>query len=107
MTSRKPPVWPRSQLVRIDPELPMIERVALYQQNIRTIRASGCKVPTTAMPDTLDAATIAAWFDANDEAIRRLKSVIRTLARDAGVTIALALDPLPRITVRMSKGAKR
>ena len=79
----------------------------LFRSNIRTIRAAGCKVPTNAMPDTLDAATIAAWFDASDETIRRLKSVIRTLARDAGVTISLALDPLPRTTVHMSKGTKR
>ena len=107
MKSRKPPVWPRSKLVRIDPTLPIAERVELYRQNIRTIRASGCNVPSV-MPDTLDAATIAAWFDANDEYSRRLKSVIRTLARlDAGITIPVALAPLPRATVRMSKGARR
>ena len=92
------PVWPRTQLLRHGPELPMAERVDRYRHNIR---ASGCKAPTNAMP-------IAAWFDANDAYSQRLKSVIHSLARlDAGVTVPFALAPLPGATLRMSKGARR
>jgi hypothetical protein len=32
----------------------MDERIRRYQHNIRTIRAPGCAVPTTALIDSLD-----------------------------------------------------
>ena len=53
------PQWPRSQLLRHGPELPMAERICRYQHNIRVIRESGCRVPTPALLDTLDPKEIA------------------------------------------------
>jgi hypothetical protein len=75
------PRWPREQLLRHGPELPLAERVSRYQHNIRAIRASGCQVPTIAMPDTLDAAEIEAWFIAVAETSARLRNVIGKLAK--------------------------
>ncbi len=43
----------------------MEERIRRYQENIRTIRASGCAVPTSAMVDSLDPAVIELWFADN------------------------------------------
>lgn len=73
--------WPKSQLLRHGPELPMAERVRRYQHNIRAIRASGCNVPTFAMPDTLDPVEIEEWFKAKELTIARLKNLIRRLAQ--------------------------
>lgn len=52
------PEWPKEKLMKHGPELPMEERIRRYQENIRTIRASGCAVPTSAMVDSLDPAVI-------------------------------------------------
>lgn len=52
------PIWPKDKLLKHGPDLPMEERVLRYQHNIRAIRQSGCAVPTTAYPDTLDSAEI-------------------------------------------------
>jgi hypothetical protein len=56
------PQWPKDKLLKHEPELPMAERVRRYQENIKTIRASGCEVPTSAMIDTLDPAETELWF---------------------------------------------
>lgn len=48
------PTWPKDKLLKHGLELPMAERIRRYQHNIRTIRASGCAVPTPAMVDSLD-----------------------------------------------------
>ena len=74
------PQWPRSQLLRLDPELPMAERVRRYQHNIRVIRASGCRVPTPALIDTLDPKEIEAWFAEGAATSHRLKKLIKRLA---------------------------
>lgn len=80
-SQKQTPQWPREQLLHHGPELPMAERVARFQHNIRTIRASGCRVPTIAMPDTLDAAEIEAWFKASEETSAHLVVVIGKLAK--------------------------
>ena len=41
------PIWPKHELLQHGPDLPMAERVRRYQHNVRTIRASGCAVPTS------------------------------------------------------------
>jgi hypothetical protein len=74
------PQWPRSQLLRHGPELPMVERVRRYQYNIRVIRASGCRVPTPALLDTLDPKEIEAWFAEGAASSHRLKKLIKRLA---------------------------
>lgn len=48
------PKWPKDKLLRHGFELPMDELIRRYQHNIRTIRASGCPVLTTALIDSLD-----------------------------------------------------
>ncbi|WP_318914476.1 hypothetical protein [Shinella zoogloeoides] len=58
----------------------MEERIRRYQHNIRTIRESGCAVPTTAMVDTLDPAEIEIWFADNAFNIDRLKQVMKRVA---------------------------
>lgn len=58
----------------------MEERIRRYQHNIRTIRESGCAVPTTAMIDTLDPAEIEIWFADNAFNIDRLKQVMKRVA---------------------------
>jgi hypothetical protein len=94
------PVWPKSKLLRHGPELTMAARVARYQQNIRTIRAFGCKVPSV-MPDTLNAVVIEAWFVAAAETSRRLRAVIRQLAQlDPLTTMPMRLAPLPEAKQR-------
>jgi hypothetical protein len=75
------PQWPRAHLLRHGPELPMAERVSRYHHNIRTIHAAGCRVPTIAMPDTLDAAQIEAWFIAGAETSAHLCNVIGKLGK--------------------------
>ncbi len=86
------PSWPKVQLMRHGPELPLPERVRRYQHNITAIRAAGCKVPSIAMPDTLDAQIIAHWFMTGAETSRRLKALIKTLAKlDAGTEIPVVL----------------
>jgi hypothetical protein len=86
------PIWPKSQLLRHGPELPLSERVRRYQHNIKAIRAAGCKVPSSAMPDTLDAQIIANWFMTGAETSRRLKALIKSLAKlDDGTEIPVVL----------------
>lgn len=58
----------------------MEERVRRYQENIRTIRASGCAVPTSAMVDSLDPAIIELWFADNAFTIDRLRNVMKKIA---------------------------
>jgi hypothetical protein len=74
------PQWPRSQFLRHGAELPMAERVRRYQHNIRVIRASGCRVPTPALIDTLDPQEIEAWFAEGAATSIRLKTLIKRLA---------------------------
>jgi len=59
----------------------MEERIRRYQHNIRTIRASGCAVPTSAHADTLDPAEIEFWFA--DSALRMhcLSEAIKELSK--------------------------
>jgi len=78
--------WPRSQLLRHGPELPMAERICRYQHNIRVIRASGCRVPAPALIDTLDPKEIEAWFIEGAATSRRLKTLIKRLAGLPGDT---------------------
>jgi hypothetical protein len=72
--------WPKDELLRHGPELPMEERVRRYQHNIRTIRASGCAVPTRAYIDTLDPVAIEMWFHDSAERRHRLKAAAQRLA---------------------------
>jgi hypothetical protein len=58
----------------------MAERVRRYQHNIRVIRASGCRVPTPALIDTLDPKEIEAWFAEGATTSHRLKKLIKRLA---------------------------
>lgn len=76
------PVWPKEQLLKHGPELPMAERIQRYQHNILVIRASGCRVPTSALVDTLDPAEIELWFADNAYRVHRLDAVIEALERD-------------------------
>ena len=74
------PTWPKDKLLKHGPDLPMEERIRRYQHNIRTIRESGCAVPTTAMVDTLDPAEIEVWFADNAFNIERIKQVMKAVA---------------------------
>lgn len=74
------PAWPKEKLLKHGPDLPMEERIRRYQHNIRTIRGSGCTVPTTAMVDTLDPAEIEIWFADNAFNIDRLRDVMKRVA---------------------------
>ena len=58
----------------------MAERARRYQHNIRVIRASGCRVPTPALIDTLDPKEIEAWFVEGAATSHRLKELIKRLA---------------------------
>ena len=69
------PDWPRDKLLKHGPDLPMSERIRRYQENIRTIRESGCAVPTSAMIDSLDPAEIELWFADNAFHTNRLKQL--------------------------------
>lgn len=71
----------KDKLLKHGPELPMDERIRRYQENIRTIRASGCAVPTSAMVDTLDPAEIELWFADNAFTIDRLKNLTARIAK--------------------------
>ena len=75
------PAWPKEKLLKHGPDLPMEERIRRYQHNIRTIRESGCAVPTTAMVDTLDPAEIEMWFADNAFNIDRIKQVMKAVAQ--------------------------
>ena len=72
--------WPKEKLLRHGPDLPMEERIRRYQHNIRTIRASGCAVPTTAFIDSLDPVEIEMWFADSAFRIDRLNTAVRGLA---------------------------
>ncbi len=72
--------WPKDKLLKHGPDLPMAKRIRRYQQNIRTIRASGCTVPAPAMVDTLDPAEIELWFADNAFNIDRLSKLIVRIA---------------------------
>jgi len=74
------PEWPKEKLLKHGPELPMEERIRRYQENIRTIRASGCTVPTSAMVDSLDPAVIELWFADNAFSIDRMRKLTAKLA---------------------------
>lgn len=74
------PIWPKDELLRHGPDLPMAERVRRYQHNIRAIRAAGCAVPTTAYIDTLDPVAIEMWFHDGAERRHRLDAAVRALA---------------------------
>ena len=74
------PTWPKEKLLKHGPDLPMEERIHRYQHNIRTIRESGCAVPTTALIDTLDPAEIEVWFADNAFNIDRIKQVMKAVA---------------------------
>jgi hypothetical protein len=93
------PEWPKDKLLKHGPDLPMAERIRRYQENIKTIRASGCAVPTSAMIDTLDPAEIELWFADNAFTIDRLKNLTRRIAALPPETefpspfISLAKDP--------------
>ena len=73
------PTWPKDKLLKHGPDLPMEERIRRYQHNIRTIRESGCKVPTSAYIDTLDPAEIELWFANKAFIIDRLNGSPRML----------------------------
>jgi hypothetical protein len=77
---RDMPEWPKEKLLKHGPELPMEERIRRYQENIRTIRASGCVVPTAAMVDSLDPAVIELWFADNAFSIDRIRKLTAKIA---------------------------
>ncbi len=58
----------------------MEERIRRYQENIRTIRASGCAVPTSAMVDSLDPVVIELWFADNAFSIDRIRKLTAKIA---------------------------
>lgn len=74
------PEWPKEKLLKHGHELPMAERIRRYQENIRTIRASGCTVPTSAMVDTIDQTEIKIWFADSAFTINRLKALTARIA---------------------------
>jgi hypothetical protein len=74
------PEWPKDKLLRTGSDLPMAERIRRYQHNIRTIRASGCVVPTFSMVDTLDPAEIEIWFADKAFTTDRLDRLMRRIA---------------------------
>ncbi|MCF1495082.1 hypothetical protein FS834_21570 [Agrobacterium vitis] len=74
------PTWPKDKLLKHGPDLPLEERIRRYQHNIRTIRKSGCKVPTSAFIDTLDPTEIELWFADKAFTIDRLKRVMTDVA---------------------------
>lgn len=74
------PLWPKDKLLKHGPELPMDERIRLYQHNIRQIRASGCAVPEPAMIDTLDPAKIELWFADKAFNIERLGQLAKRIS---------------------------
>jgi len=74
------PEWPKHKLLRTGADLPMAERIRRYQHNIRTIRASGCVVPTPSMVDSLDPADIEIWFADKAFTTDRLDSLIKRIA---------------------------
>ena len=74
--------WPKDQLLRHGPELPMEERIRRYQHNIPTIREAGGTVPTSAMIDTLDPSEIELWFADGAFRSHRLENAISALASE-------------------------
>ena len=74
------PEWPKEKLLKHGPELPREERIRRYQENIRTIRASGCAVPISAMVDSLDPAVIELWFADNAFSIDRIRKLSAKIA---------------------------
>ena len=74
------PTWPKEKLLKHGPDLPIEERIRRHQHNIRTIRDSGCAVPTTAMVDTIDPAEMEIWFADNAFNIDRLKEVMKRVS---------------------------
>lgn len=74
------PQWPKDKLLKHGPDLPLEERIRRYQHNVRTIRESGCKVPTSAMIDSLDPAEIELWFADGAYTSHRIENVIRALS---------------------------
>ncbi|NNU63346.1 hypothetical protein [Ochrobactrum soli] len=74
------PTWPKDELLKHGPELPMEERIRRYQHNIRTIRASGCAVPTPAMVDSLDPVEIELWFADRGYAVERIDQLAKRIA---------------------------
>lgn len=82
------PTWPKDKLLKHGPDLPMDERIRRFQHNIRTIHESGCAVPTSAYPDTLDPAEIEVWFADSAYQIDRLQAAIKGVAKlPEGTTI--------------------
>jgi hypothetical protein len=75
------PIWPKDKLLKHGADLPMDERIRRYQHNIRTIRESGCAVPTSALVDTLDPAEIELWFADSGYTIDRLQRAIKAVAQ--------------------------
>lgn len=75
------PEWPKEKLLKHGPELPMEERIRRYQENIRTIRSSGCAVPTSAMVDSLDPAVIELWFADNAFSLDRMRKLTTKLSQ--------------------------
>lgn len=58
----------------------MAEQVRRYQHNMRTIRASGCAVPSSDYVDTLYPAAIEMWFHDSAERLHRLRAAVQSLA---------------------------
>ncbi len=88
--------WPKEKLLKHGPELPLEERIRRYQENIRTIRASGCIVPAPAMVDSLDPTVIELWFADNAftiDRIRKLTARIVTLPDDTEFPSPFIPDP--------------
>lgn len=65
----------KDELLLHGPELPTVERIRRYRHNIRTIHASGCAVPTTALIDILGPVDIELWFADSAFRSERLKNV--------------------------------
>ncbi|MEZ5784320.1 MAG: hypothetical protein R3D70_22490 [Rhizobiaceae bacterium] len=75
--------WPKEKLLKHGSELSLEERIRRYQHNVKVIRASGCKVPTPAMVDSLDPAEIELWFADHAFASHRVKNAIDMLSDSA------------------------
>lgn len=74
------PTWPTDKLLKHGAEFPLEERIRRYQHNIRTIRASGCTVPTPAFIDTLDPSEIELWFADRAYTIDRIEQIAKRIA---------------------------
>lgn len=74
------PEWPKNKLLTHGSELPMPSRIRRYQESIKTNLVSGCKVPSSAMVDTLAPAEKELWFADNPSKFNQLNALVGKMA---------------------------